>query len=56
MVCSVRTDDHDRLIEYLEVVVKLLVLVLLVLLLLVLLLILLGDVWLFELYVRASRT
>ena len=51
MVCSVRTDAHDRLIEYLEVVVNLLVLVLLVLLLT-----LLGDVWLFELYVRASRT
>jgi hypothetical protein len=54
VVCSVRTDGHDRLIEYLEVVVNLLVLVLLVLL--VLLLILLGDVWLFELYVRESRT
>ena len=51
MVCSIRTYDHDRLIEYLEVVVNLLVLVLLVLLL-----VLLGDVWLFELNVLASRT
>ena len=52
MVCSVRTDVHDRRIEYLEVVVV----NLLVLVLLVLLLVLLGDVRLFEMYVRASRT
>ena len=45
VVCSVSTDVHDRRIEYMEVVVNLLVL-----------LVLLGDVLLFELYVRASRT